>query len=145
MEGDSQPIKMFDRHTSLVGCQVINYRTDEYQKWLLLIGISAQQNRVAGAMQLCSVDQKVSQPIEGHAAAFAEFKIEENAKPSTLFCFAVRNPTGGKLHVIEVGQPAAGNQPFVKKADVFFPPEAQTDFPVAMQVRMCCSLNIFMS
>ncbi|XP_058287354.1 clathrin heavy chain 2 isoform X5 [Hylobates moloch] len=135
MEGDSQPMKMFDRHTSLAGCQVIHYRTDEYQKWLLLIGISAQQNRVVGAMQLYSVDRKVSQPIEGHAAAFAEFKMEGNAKPATLFCFAVRNPTGGKLHIIEVGQPAAGNQPFVKKAvDVFFPPEAQNDFPVAMQI-----------
>nr|XP_012300495.1 clathrin heavy chain 2 isoform X2 [Aotus nancymaae] len=94
-----------------------------------------EQNRVVGAMQLYSVDRKVSQPIEGHAAAFTEFKIEENAKPSTLFYFAVRNPTGGKLHIVEVGQPAAGNQPFVKKAeDVFFPPEAQTDFPVAMQI-----------
>ncbi|NXX82926.1 CLH1 protein, partial [Urocolius indicus] len=135
MEGESQPQKMFDRHASLAGCQIINYRTDEHQKWLLLIGISAQQNRVVGAMQLYSVDRKVSQPIEGHAAAFAEFKIEGNAKPSTLFCFAVRSPAGGKLHIIEVGQPATGNQPFVKKAvDVFFPPEAQTDFPVAMQV-----------
>ncbi|NXE55095.1 CLH1 protein, partial [Dromaius novaehollandiae] len=137
MEGESQPQKMFDRHASLAGCQIINYRTDEHQKWLLLIGISAQQNRVVGAMQLYSVDRKVSQPIEGHAAAFAEFKIEGNAKPSTLFCFAVRSPAGGKLHIIEVGQPATGNQPFVKKAvDVFFPPEAQTDFPVAMQVNL---------
>lgn len=122
-----------------------------------------QQNRVVGAMQLYSVDRKVSQPIEGHAAAFGEFKIEGNANPSTLFCFAVRSQAGGKvttssstasptiessikkwlhylfsllqLHIIEVGQPAAGNQPFTKKAvDVFFPPEAQTDFPVAMQV-----------
>ncbi|NXO56302.1 CLH1 protein, partial [Aramus guarauna] len=137
MEGESQPQKMFDRHASLAGCQIINYRTDEHQKWLLLIGISAQQNRVVGAMQLYSVDRKVSQPIEGHAAAFAEFKIEGNAKPSTLFCFAVRSPAGGKLHIIEVGQPATGNQPFVKKAvDVFFPPEAQTDFPVAMQTKL---------
>jgi clathrin heavy chain len=39
------------------------------------------------------------------------------------------------LHIIEVGTPPTGNQPFVKKAvDVFFPPEAQNDFPVAMQV-----------
>ena len=39
------------------------------------------------------------------------------------------------MHVIEVGQPAQGNQPFSKKAvDIFFPPEAQNDFPVAMQV-----------
>lgn len=42
MEGDSQPTKVFDRHASLVGCQIINYRTDQQQKWLLLIGISAQ-------------------------------------------------------------------------------------------------------
>ncbi|NXY13120.1 CLH1 protein, partial [Atrichornis clamosus] len=143
MEGESQPQKMFDRHASLAGCQIINYRTDEHQKWLLLIGISAQQNRVVGAMQLYSVDRKVSQPIEGHAAAFAEFKIEGNAKPSTLFCFAVRSPAGGKLHIIEVGQPATGNQPFVKKAvDVFFPPEAQTDFPVAMQFLISLSTEL---
>ena len=68
MEGDSQPVKIFDRHSSLAGCQVfstqmkvgpwficvlfitlspqiINYRTDAAQNWLLLIGISAQQNR----------------------------------------------------------------------------------------------------
>ncbi|CAB1322090.1 unnamed protein product [Coregonus sp. 'balchen'] len=135
MEGDSQPMKVFDRHASLAGCQIINYRTDEQQKWLLLIGISAQQNRVVGAMQLYSVDRKVSQPIEGHAAAFGEFKVEGNTKASTLFCFAVRSQAGGKLHIIEVGQPATGNQPFTKKAvDVFFPPEAQTDFPVAMQI-----------
>jgi clathrin heavy chain len=39
------------------------------------------------------------------------------------------------LHIIEVGQPPAGNQAFPKKqVDVFFPPEAQNDFPVAMQV-----------
>ncbi|CAH2233962.1 jg21443 [Pararge aegeria aegeria] len=98
-------------------------------------GISAQQNRVVGAMQLYSVERKCSQPIEGHAASFATFKAEGNAEPSTLFCFAVRTAQGGKLHIIEVGQTPAGNQPFPKKAvDVFFPAEAQNDFPVAMQV-----------
>ncbi|XP_076345993.1 clathrin heavy chain 1-like isoform X1 [Tachypleus tridentatus] len=135
MEGDSQPIKMFDRHSSLNGCQIINYRTDHKQQWLLLVGISAQQNRVIGAMQLYSVERKVSQPIEGHAAAFSQFKLEGNPEQSTLFSFAVRTAQGGKLHIIEVGQPPAGNQPYPKKAvEVFFPPEAQNDFPVAMQV-----------
>lgn len=134
MEGDSQPSKVFDRHATLTGCQIINYRTDAKQQWLLLVGISAQQNRVVGAMQLYSVERKVSQPIEGHAAAFANFTVEGNALPSTLFMFAVRGPQGGKLHIIEVGQPPQGNQPFTKKAvDVFFPVEAQNDFPVAMQ------------
>ncbi|XP_075219017.1 clathrin heavy chain [Lycorma delicatula] len=135
MEGDSVPQKMFDRHSSLNGCQIINYRTDPKQAWLLLIGISAQQNRVVGAMQLYSVERKCSQPIEGHAASFAQFKMEGNPEPSTLFCFAVRSAQGGKLHIIEVGQPPAGNQQFSKKAvDVFFPAEAHNDFPVAMQV-----------
>ncbi|CAH0595118.1 unnamed protein product [Chrysodeixis includens] len=135
MEGDSTPVKMFDRHSSLADCQIINYRTDPKQQWLLLVGISAQQNRVVGAMQLYSVERKCSQPIEGHAASFATFKAEGNGEPSTLFCFAVRTAQGGKLHIIEVGQTPAGNQPFLKKAvDVFFPAEAQNDFPVAMQV-----------
>ncbi|XP_033115342.1 clathrin heavy chain 1 isoform X2 [Anneissia japonica] len=135
MEGDSQPVKMFDRHSSLAGCQIINYRTNHNLKWLLLIGISAQQNRVVGAMQLYSSERKVSQPIEGHAGCFAEFKCEGNAEPSTLFSFAVRGAAGAKLHIIEVGTAPQGNKPFQKKAvDVFFPPEAQNDFPVAMQV-----------
>ena len=47
----------------------------------------------------------------------------------------MRGTAGGKLHIIEVGTPPTGNSPFQKKAvDVFFPPEAQNDFPVAMQV-----------
>lgn len=53
-------------------------------------------------MQLYSVDRKVSQPIEGHAAAFGEFKVEGNAKPSTLFCFAVRSQAGGKVKAIRM-------------------------------------------
>lgn len=40
-----------------------------------------------------------------------------------------------QLHIIEVGNPASGNQPYQKKAvDIFFPPEGSTDFPVAMQI-----------
>ncbi|KAH8356172.1 clathrin heavy chain [Drosophila serrata] len=135
MEGDSMPQKMFDRHSSLNGCQIINYRCNASQQWLLLVGISALPSRVAGAMQLYSVERKVSQAIEGHAASFATFKLDGNKEPTTLFCFAVRTSSGGKLHIIEVGTPPTGNQAFPKKAvDVFFPPEALNDFPVAMQV-----------
>ena len=45
MEGDSQPVKMFDRHQSLQGCQIINYRTDESLQWLLVIGKKTNPNR----------------------------------------------------------------------------------------------------
>lgn len=51
-------------------------------------------------MQLYSVDRKVSQPIEGHAAGFAQFKMEGNTEESTLFCFAVRGQAGGKVRLI---------------------------------------------
>ena len=67
--------------------------------------------------------------------------MEGNQADSTLFCFGVRSAQGGKLHIIEVGAPPTGNTPFQKKAvDVFFPPEAQNDFPVAMQVNNCSKL-----
>jgi len=88
---------MFERHSSLNGCQIINYRADKALKWLLVVGISAQQHRVAGHMQLYSVERQVSQPIEGHAAAFAQFKIPGNSEESTLFSFAVRTQQGAKV------------------------------------------------
>ena len=89
--GDAQPQKMFDRHSSLSGCQIINYRTDSKQNWLLLIGISAQQNRVVGFMQLYSMERKASQPIEGHAAGFTTFKVRGGAlhvhcRESSVYC-----------------------------------------------------------
>ena len=87
---------MFDRHSSLAGCQIINYCADKALKWLLLGGISNQLYGVAGPMQLYSVERHVSQPIEGHAAAFAQFKMPGNSKESTLFTFAVRTQQGGK-------------------------------------------------
>lgn len=63
----------------------------------LVWALCTQTNRVVGAMQLYSVERKVSQPIEGHAAAFSQFSIPGNATPSTLFCFAVRGAQGGKV------------------------------------------------
>lgn len=100
-------------------------------QWLLLIGFSAKDNRFVGAMQLYSVQKNVSQPIEGHAAAFAQFKYEGKTEESTLFCFAVRNQQGGKLHIIEVGN-NPNNQK--KQVEVNFSNKPVIDFPVAMQI-----------
>lgn len=44
----------------------------------------------------------MSQPIEGHAAGFAQFKMEGNTEESTLFCFAVRGQAGGKVRFTSV-------------------------------------------
>jgi hypothetical protein len=45
----------------------------------------------------CNAPGKVSQPIEGHAAAFSQFKMDGAPNPSKLFSFAVRTATGAKV------------------------------------------------
>src|SRR5689334_6468104 len=114
--------------------QIINYRTSADGKWMVVVGISQQQGRVVGAMQLYSKDRGISQAIEGHAAAFGTVRLPEAPQETKLFTFAVRTATGAKLHIVEVDHPET-NPVFAKKAvDVFFPPEAANDFPVALQV-----------
>ncbi|CAM0874310.1 unnamed protein product [Alopecurus aequalis] len=142
IEGDSEPVKMFDRTANLANNQIINYRCDPAEKWLVLIGIAPgapeRPQLVKGNMQLFSVDQQRSQALEAHAASFATIKVPGNENPSTLICFASKATNAGqitsKLHVIELGaQP--GKPGFSKKqADLFFPPDFQDDFPVAMQI-----------
>ncbi|CAN1259478.1 Clathrin heavy chain 1 [Linum perenne] len=142
IEGDSEPAKMFERTANLVNNQIINYRCDPSEKWLVLIGIAPgspeRQQLVKGNMQLFSVEQQRSQALEAHAAAFAQFKVPGNENQSTLISFATKSFNAGqitsKLHVIELGaQP--GKPSFTKKqADLFFPPDFADDFPVAMQI-----------
>lgn len=116
------------------GCQIINYRVSDDGKWMVVVGITQQQGRVVGAMQLYSRDRGISQAIEGHAAAFGTLRLEGAPADTKVFTFSVRTATGAKLHVVEVDHQAS-NPVFAKKAtDVYFPPEAVNDFPVAMQV-----------
>ena len=98
------------------------------------VGISQQQGRVVGAMQLYSRDRGISQAIEAHAAAFGTIRLEGAPADTRVFSFAVRNPASAKLHVVEIDHQQS-NPIFPKKAvDVYFPPEATNDFPVAMQI-----------
>ena len=43
IEGDSVPLKMFDRVASLQGSQIISYRINSSENWMVLVGISALQ------------------------------------------------------------------------------------------------------
>ncbi|GAM40475.1 clathrin heavy chain [Talaromyces pinophilus] len=128
------PVKQFDRLPNLSGCQIINYRVNDEDKWSVVVGISQQQGRVVGSMQLYSRERGISQSIEGHAAAFASIRVEGSPLEHKLFTFAVRTQTGAKLQIAEIDHQEP-NPRFQKKAvEVFFPPEATNDFPVAMQV-----------
>ncbi|WOH12469.1 hypothetical protein DCAR_0831973 [Daucus carota subsp. sativus] len=111
IEGDSEPVKMFDRTANLANNQIINYKCDSSEKWLVLIGIAPgspeRPQLVKGNMQLFSVDQQRSQALEAHAASFASFKISGNEHPSILISFATKSINAGqatsKLHIIELG------------------------------------------
>jgi clathrin heavy chain len=101
-DATSPPQKIFDRHATLAGAQIINYRCTDDEKWLVLVGISGNPTnpsafKVKGAMQLYSRERGVSQPIEGHAAAFAEVKLDGHQKPTKLFTFSVRTAQGAKV------------------------------------------------
>lgn len=101
---------------------------------MVVVGITQQQGRVVGAMQLYSRERGISQHIEGHAAAFGSIKVEGSPLEHKLFTFAVRTPTGAKLQIAEIDHQEP-NPKFQKKAvEVYFPAEATNDFPVAMQV-----------
>ena len=101
---------------------------------MAVVGITQYQGRVVGQMQLYSRERGISQAIEAHAAAFGTIRLEGAPADTRVFTFAVRSAASAKLHVVEIDHQAS-NPPFAKKAvDVYFPPEAGNDFPVAMQV-----------
>lgn len=62
---------------------------------------------VKGFMQLYSVDQKRSQALEAHAAAFSQLRTPGSDATSTVISFAQKTLANGqltsKLHVIELG------------------------------------------
>eukprot|EP01133_Synstelium_polycarpum_P006995 gene6995-8126_t len=133
-EGTSDPTKVFDRHPDLQGTQIINYRSDSTQQWLVLVAIHQVEGRVAGRIQLYSVEKSISQSIEGHAAGFANYTVPGATRPSILFAISSRTPSASKVLVLEVNKGDGPN--FVKKSsDVFYPPDVGAgDFPVAMQI-----------
>ena len=101
---------------------------------MAVVGITQQQGRVVGQMQLYSKERGISQAIEAHAAAFGTLRLEGAPADTRVFTFAVRSAAAAKLHVVEIDHNPA-NPTFQKKqVDVYFPPEATNDFPVAMQV-----------
>ena len=66
-EGDSAPVKVFDRNAALTdGTQIINYHVSGDSKWCLLCGISAggAPGVINGTMQLYSVEKSVSQMLQ---------------------------------------------------------------------------------
>lgn len=129
MDGDSKPSQQFARNEYSAGpVQIINYSVSADKKWMLLGGIAASSNGIAGVLQVYSVDAKASQPsMDAHAAAFSNVTIDGRSDPSNLFCFTRKTPAGSTLNILEVGVPK--DQAFKKSSPIQFQGD---DFPVSM-------------
>lgn len=58
--GESEPLKMFERTANLTGNQIINYRCDPSEKWLVLIGIAPGAPEVNSS----SVEKRMALPLQ---------------------------------------------------------------------------------
>jgi clathrin heavy chain len=131
----SEPEKIFERHASLSGAQIISYKLSDDQKWALLVGIAPGQvpNTIDGNMQLYSIEKRVSQPLQGHAGCFTT--LEQGGQTRQIFSFVEKKPAlGPKLFITEIGKEkdAVGGVFKVTPQDIPFPPEASADFAVTL-------------
>lgn len=141
IEGAADPVKVFDRHASIgAATQIINYQVSPDGKWCLLGGISQGAGGINGNMQLFSVEKKVSQPLQGHAGAFATMRILGRDDLAQVLCFhekKAESPPGEppKFFVMEVGRDPVKGAPFrLAPTNIPIPADAATDFPVSLVV-----------
>ena len=117
--------------------QIISYRTTPDEKWGVLIGIAPgtpdRPALVRGFMQLYSAEQRRSQALEAHAAAFSTVATADGSTVPVI-AFAQKTAAASKLHVVQLGAGAGGAPPLKKSAELFFPPEFADDFPVSLHV-----------
>lgn len=141
IEGSSEPVKMFDRHQSIgPSTQIINYQVSPDGKWCLLGGISQGAGGINGNMQLYSIEKKVSQPLQGHAGAFAKMNIMGRSDVAQVLCFHEKKAESPpeeppKFFVMEVGRDPSKGAPFrLPPTSIPVPADAATDFPVSLAV-----------
>ena len=65
--GQSEPVKVFDRHATLNDTQIINYKTSSDEKWMVLIGIKSEVSLPDQPLRRAAVAPLVS----AHACARA--------------------------------------------------------------------------
>mmetsp|Transcript_108985 Transcript_108985/g.351874 ORF Transcript_108985/g.351874 Transcript_108985/m.351874 type:complete len:1524 (+) Transcript_108985:1-4572(+) len=89
-------------------------------------------------MQLYSVEKKQQQLLEGHAGTFGNVLVADGETPAGLFAFMERKQgtLQTKLHIMDVTKPRGEGlpPPFKVQSEVAMPPEAPSDFAVALHL-----------
>lgn len=137
IEGNSEPVKVFDRNPALgENTQIINYQVSGDDKWCLLCGISAggSPGVINGTMQLFNIDKSVSQILQGHAGAFTVLTVPGRTDRAQVLCFEDKKPDQpAKLFIMEIGRDKALPGGFkVAPQAIPLAADATNDFPVTM-------------
>mmetsp|Transcript_59562 Transcript_59562/g.174212 ORF Transcript_59562/g.174212 Transcript_59562/m.174212 type:complete len:1727 (+) Transcript_59562:54-5234(+) len=138
----SAPEKIFQRGGKLAeaGSQIVSYAANSSMSWCLLTAISTQDQgqTIDGSMQLWSVEKKQQQLLEGHAGCFGNVVVADGEAAAGLFAFSERKVGSlqTKLHIMDVTKPRVEGQPapFRMQADIAMPPEAPSDFAIALHL-----------
>lgn len=119
-------------------CQIMSYDINSDGKWCFLVGLyAAEGNKVCAWLQLYNIERGQHQTIEGFAACFADLPLSETnpSYKNSVFCFCEKKAAEGinRLHIMEIGNPAPGNNKFKVSVDIQMPQDAPGDFPILMQ------------
>lgn len=134
---NGKPQLLTQRHASLNNTQIINFVSNKKLDWFAVVGILQENGRIAGKIQLYSKNRNISQAIDGHVAIFSNILLDGNNSPLQIFVTGNRNVTSGagELRIIEIDHDASLPIQYQKKTvDIFFPPDATNDFPIAIQI-----------
>lgn len=134
---DSQPDKVFLRHSRLAFSEITSYKADNSLRWFAITGLTPEEDRISGLTQLYNMDEDITQVIACHAVCFDTYKFAGNSLPSTVFCVGSRDINNyGKVHVIELGPYQQGNfAPRNTYDQIQFGQDSEHyDFPVALHV-----------
>lgn len=134
----AKPQVLTQRHASLNNTQIINFVANKKLDWFAVVGILQENGRIGGKIQLYSKQRNISQAIDGHVAIFSNIVLEGNGTSEVqVFVTGNRNTTTGtgELRMIEIDHDQQLPTQFQKRtSDIFFPPDATNDFPIAVEV-----------
>lgn len=122
------PEKVFERAQQLANCQVMSYGVDSSEKWCFLVGLySPDQKNINAWMQLYNTEKKQMQILEGFAGCFADVQVNDVAGyKSSIFSFCEKKaaePNVQKIHFMEIGNPAPGQNKHRCSVDIQMPPD----------------------
>ncbi|KAH9582085.1 hypothetical protein LSM04_004601 [Trypanosoma melophagium] len=131
---DAAPVRVFERLAEMdAGVQILNYRVDGQQKWMMLSGVARVGEGMVGKTQLYSVENGSGRVIEGHAGTFIATSTPTEPRVCNIMCLAWTNPQqGGKVLLMELPTGTKTDLTLTRRIEDITLPAG--DFPVALHV-----------